>query len=567
MNGYFPSEEDLSNLCTSNCLSSLQDLRSQQIEGCTAEDSITTGGLGFPPTLTLDQLIFTYHYICIKDESSKFCAPQIENWLNSSTGMTAAQNCSTCFLGTLQTELDSYFGYNEELAEEFSSLTSSCSKTNYPVTSPPVYTVVPSATASISVTSTVSSISSSATPTADCAEHYTIQAGDTCYSISTKFNSSTHELLYKNDLPAYCAGFPSTGTALCIPEACDIYTVQEDDTCYSIMVAHDYAFTVTQLISWNPNINRECSNVNQLVGSQICLSFEKGAAPTVSSSAAITIAPIPTSLADGTNTRCAEYHQVATNETCSLITVKMGISPLDFYFLNPEVNSTSCNNLIPGESYCVKAVGDINTYSGYGGVSQTKCIHHGTVASSCLATTTLPTDTYWDFPSVMNATSTSTSMAAYTTLSIASGTVSNCAQYEQYYDPGVNRSNTVNTCDYIAYFIGITVDELLQLNPSLTYNDSNPSACSLQKGYRYCSPTTIGVTHSASTGITTPTPTQSGMVRNCNKFYDVVKGDGCYDIAAANSISLNDFYKWNIGVKNDCSGLQPDFYVCVGLSG
>ncbi|CAI7601413.1 unnamed protein product [Penicillium discolor] len=330
MNGYFPSEQDLNNLCTSNCLSSLQDLRSQQIQGCTAEDIITTGGQEFPPTLTLDQLIFTYNYTCIKDESSKFCAPQIENWLNSSTGMTAAQNCSTCFLGTLQTELGSYFGYDDELAEEFSSLTSSCSKTNYPVTSPPVYTVVHSATASVSIASTVSSVSSSATPTVDCAEDYTIQPGDTCYSISTKFNSSTHGLLYRNNLPAYCIGFPSPGTSLCIPETCDIYTVQGDDTCYSIMVAHEYAFTVTQLISWNPNLNRECSNINQLVGSQICLSFEEGAAPAISSSTAITTAPVPTDLANGTNTRCAKYHQVATNETCSAMTVKMGIttSPL-----------------------------------------------------------------------------------------------------------------------------------------------------------------------------------------------------------------------------------------------
>ncbi|KAJ5036790.1 hypothetical protein NUH16_004669 [Penicillium rubens] len=499
--------------------------------------------------------------------------------------MTAAQNCSTCFLSTLQTELNSYFGYDEELAEDFSSLTSSCSKTNYPFTSPSVYTVVPSATASISVTSTLSSVSSSATTaTADCAEHYTIQEGDTCYSISTKFNSSTHELLYRNSLPAYCAGFPSAGTALCIPEACDIYTVQEDDTCYSIMVAHDYAFTVTQLISWNPNINRECSNVNQLIGSQICISFEKGATPTVSLSAAITTAPVPTDLAGGTNTRCAEYHQVATNETCSLVTVKMGISLIDFYFLNPEVNSTSCNNLIPGESYCVKAVGDVNTYSGYEGISQTKCIFNGTIASSCLATTILPTDTYWEFPSAMNATSTPTSVPAYTTLPVASGTVSKCAQYEPYYDPGANRSNTVNTCDYIAYFVGITVDELLQLNPSLSYNSSNPSACSFQKGYRYCvrslngtasgttssptsqSTTTISGTTSASTGIATPTPTQSGMVSNCNKFYDVVNDDGCYNIAAANSIALDDFYTWNPAVKTDCSGLQPDFYVCVGVT-
>ncbi|CAI7636891.1 unnamed protein product [Penicillium crustosum] len=332
MNGYFPSEQDLSNLCTSNCLSSLQDLRSQQIQGCTAEDIITTGGQAFPPTLTLDQLIFTYNYTCIKDESSKFCAPQIENWLDFSTGMTASQNCSTCFLGTLQIQLGSYFGYDDELDEEFSSLTSSCSKTKYSVTSPPVYTVVHPATASISIASTVSSVSSSAIPTVNCAEDYTIQAGDTCYSISTKFNSSTHALHYGNDLPAYCVSFPSPGTSLCIPETCGIYTVQWGDTCYSIMVAYDYAFTVTQLISWNPNLNRGCSNINQLVGSQICLSSEKGATPTISSSTAITTAPIPTDLTNGTNTRCAKYHQVATNETCSSVTTKMGINPVDFTF-------------------------------------------------------------------------------------------------------------------------------------------------------------------------------------------------------------------------------------------
>ncbi|KAJ5976984.1 hypothetical protein N7501_000326, partial [Penicillium viridicatum] len=415
------------------------------IEGCTAEDIITTGGQDFPPTLTLDQLIFTYNYTCIKDyRSSKFCAPQIEDWLNSSTGMTAAQNCSTCFLSTLQTELGSYFGYNDELAEEFPSLTSICSKTNYPVTSPPV-------------------------------------------------------LLYKNNLPAYCVGFPSAGTSLCIPETCDIYTVQWDDTCYSIMVAHDCAFTVTQLISWNPNLNRECSNMNQLVGSQICLSFEKGAAPTISSSTAITTAPVPTNLANGTNTRCAKYHQVAINETCSLMTVKMGINP-------SQLNQLQQLGTV--ESYCVKAVGDISTYSGYGGTSHTKCIHKGTIASSCLATTTLPTDTYWDFPLPVNATSMSTSVSVYTTLPAASGTVSSCVQYEQYYKPGPKRSNTINSCDYITHFIGITVDELLQLNPSLSYNDSNPRNCSLQKGYRYC----VRRLNDTASGTTSSLTSESGTL-------------------------------------------------------
>ncbi|KAJ5476149.1 hypothetical protein N7475_001878 [Penicillium sp. IBT 31633x] len=90
-----------------------------------------------------------------------------------------------------------------------------------------------------------------------------------------------------------------------------------------------------------------------------------------------------------------------------------------------------------------------------------KGISNGTIASSCLATITLPTDTYWEFPSAMDATSTSTSVRTYTTLPVASGTVSNCAQYAQYCDPGANRPNTVNTYDYIADFYGIIVDELV----------------------------------------------------------------------------------------------------------
>ncbi|MBE3045335.1 LysM peptidoglycan-binding domain-containing protein [Candidatus Bathyarchaeota archaeon] len=32
-------------------------------------------------------------------------------------------------------------------------------------------------------------------------------------------------------------------------------------------------------------------------------------------------------------------------------------------------------------------------------------------------------------------------------------------------------------------------------------------------------------------------------------------GDGCYDIADAHGIALDDFYIWNPAVNDDCSGL------------
>jgi LysM repeat protein len=77
--------------------------------------------------------------------------------------------------------------------------------------------------------------------------------------------------------------------------------------------------------------------------------------------------------------------------------------------------------------------------------------------------------------------------------------------------------------------------------------------------------TTTTAPTSTATVFPTPTPIQDGMVANCGKFYFVQPGDGCWDLAAEEGIALGDFYAWNPAVKDDCSGLQAEVYVCVGL--
>lgn len=67
VNGYFPTESDLNLVCTTDCITSLQSLREDQLDKCTTSDTIVTGGLSYPPTLSLDLLIFTYNYTCLKD--------------------------------------------------------------------------------------------------------------------------------------------------------------------------------------------------------------------------------------------------------------------------------------------------------------------------------------------------------------------------------------------------------------------------------------------------------------------------------------------------------------------
>lgn len=239
--------------------------------------------------------------------------------------------------------------------------TSRCQAPNYSFTSPAPYTAsqtaaATSATSSPTATSAVSS----------CPTSYTIQAGDSCNTISIAHNVSTFDLLYKNGLEGYCSHFPAAGKELCLPDQCEIYTVQENNTCYQITQASKNAFSISQLVSWNPNLNRDCSNIGQMVGMQICISFpgESGSAPV--STPPTKIAPVPPNTAVGTNTNCSRYYNVSTGDYCSYITIQENISLLDFYFLNPEINTTDCNNLLLGESYCVAPVGSISTYPGYG---------------------------------------------------------------------------------------------------------------------------------------------------------------------------------------------------------
>lgn len=61
----------------------------------------------------------------------------------------------------------------------------------------------------------------------------------------------------------------------------------------------------------------------------------------------------------------AKYYTVFSGDSCASISLANGISLSNFYFLNPTINST-CGNLWTNYAYCVEAVGNIETYSGYG---------------------------------------------------------------------------------------------------------------------------------------------------------------------------------------------------------
>ncbi|CAM1509828.1 Fc.00g001630.m01.CDS01 [Cosmosporella sp. VM-42] len=145
------------------------------------------------------------------------------------------------------------------------------------------------------------------------------------------------------------------------------------------------------------------------------------------------------------------------------------------------------------------------------------------------------------------------------------------------------------TCKGMAIVWHFTVAEFFAMNPSVgedcsklvlgtyyclsTYADGFPAGIPDWKPSTTATGSITATRTSGSestktatgTGIPTPSPVQTGMVKTCKSFYKVVKGDSCYDIAKDHQVSLKNFYLWNPAVKTDCSGLQSNEYVCIGI--
>lgn len=126
---------------------------------------------------------------------------------------------------------------------------------------------------------------------------------------------------------------------------------------------------------------------------------------------------------------------------------------------------------------------------------------------------------------------------------------------------------TDDGCYYLAAAKDISLSDFYSWNPAL-----NGDCSGLYPNYYVCvgvfSSTSATKTTTTTTGTApnnTPTPTQTGMDSGCKTFYLVQSGDECYDIATSYKITLDQFYSYNPAVGNDCSGLWPNCYVCIGL--
>ncbi|KAG6005151.1 hypothetical protein E4U21_000405 [Claviceps maximensis] len=640
--------EQLNTLCKSSCQNDLQSLRTSILRACTAaSDVMVPNKFAYPDrgsrrqtmlivvlqiaaSFLVDRFLYAASLSCLRETASgKYCDAVVADWANQ-PNYTTAQTCSQCELAIQQMQLSSPFGYSDTLAKAFADTTNSCGAANYQFATPTSYalnaTVFPSLPAACTG-----------------ADSYTIQQDDSCVTISRAKGVPTYQLITQNKLNLGCDNLPAVGQPLCLPagSTCRTYQLGLYETCETLMAS--WNATLAQVLAWNPMINSACSNMASWTGWYLCASSPSGTNIVGPGNVMTTPAPVPTDAQPQSNTRCGQWYYVEAGENCAAISLKFNLALSDFYFLNPQVD-ISCGNLWAKTSYCVKPVGNVETYPGY--------------TTTAAATTFTRPETTTDFvPSPVQT---------VPLLPRASGTISDCLIYENAFDATskVKDLSAVNTCSIWASFANVTIEQLVEWNPSLS-----AAKCELQAGNSYCiqkwqtppnaaalpydycvamnrtripdssvrpsdcscytnfriqdkanfncsmAPQLFGITvaeltrlnpwigsncdtgiwshltsdgyeqvcvlasdarptssptstasavPSTTTGAAPPAPTQPGTSKNCKKWHTVVSGDGCWSIANAAGIGLDEFYRMNTGVGSDCSALWLGYAVCIG---
>lgn len=303
-----------------------------------------------------------------------------------------------------------------------------------------------------------------------------------------------------------------------ISNCTDWFAPEVYNTCKSVLDLYELSFT--DFYNMNPSVGTDCSSL--AVGTYYCTStYPNGedpndywdgddSIPSVSSTGIIT----PTPTQSGMASNCNKFYDVHSDDGCSAIASSQHVDQSSFYKWNPAIK-TDCSGLQASVYVCI-----------------------GIITTSISTTASKPSTT--SKPPAGSTTPTPTQ----------SGMVKNC---NKFYDV-----HSGDGCSAIASSQKINLGSFYQWNPAVKTDCSG-----LQASVYVCVGT---ATTTTAAGITTPKPTQSGMVSGCNKFYNVHAGDGCSAIASSQKIAPSSLYKWNPAVKTDCSGLQASVYICIGVA-
>ncbi|WXC52157.1 hypothetical protein QX201_011816 [Fusarium graminearum] len=134
--------ETLSKVCHERYYTSLKEFRAKVVSACNTEmDAVAFKRKNtiFPPTYMVDLLLLSYEVYCYQDlDTGKFCDLQLAEWRNHRESDKPLR-CEDCLLGPQRVQLQAPIGYDQDDADKFHDLTSSCSATGYEYATPTQY--------------------------------------------------------------------------------------------------------------------------------------------------------------------------------------------------------------------------------------------------------------------------------------------------------------------------------------------------------------------------------------------------------------------------------------------
>ncbi|KAJ3957265.1 hypothetical protein N0V92_006176 [Colletotrichum tropicale] len=421
----------------------------------------------------------------------------------------------------------------------------------------------------------------------DCSGWHTVVSGDTCYSIEQQYGITEAEFLAWNPAVSsdcgtnfwpdysYCVRVGAPGPTMeGIANNCDAWhTVVSGDSCYSI--EQEYSITADQFFEWNPAVSTDCAT-NFWPDYSYCVGINENQGSTTSSVPSATVtstAAITSSTRTSVNTTttpystrypvtsfnltapytatalppqrtlsgqpsyCNAWHMVAGGQTCEDV-VNYYSNRLTFDQLleyNPTIGQ-DCSGLYTGWYICV------------GIQSQTSSrIEWYTSQTNFTAPASTP------YPGYV-----ATAVANYTASPQQTGIPTSCQNYYQ--------AQADDTCTTVLdVYDYITEEQFFSWNPAL-----NGDCLGLWSGYYYCvanfaAASDIPMPPTVTSGAS---PTATGTISTCEKWYITRVNDDCATVAAwFGTFSESDFISWNPSVGSSCANIQQDTYYCVGVPG
>ncbi|ETS82828.1 hypothetical protein PFICI_04704 [Pestalotiopsis fici W106-1] len=538
----------LDSLCTTTCSQSLLSFQQDVESTCGSAPYAFDETRNQTISSVVDPLVWAYNVACLSS-SNTFCYPAV---LNASSGLT---ECSDCLLQYEAAMLNSDYGRVRFDPDSFSTQLSSCgiAATSYPYTDPPA------------TSTTATGTSTTTAPTQTCTgTSYVVQSSDTCGSIAQANSIATDRFLSENSLDYNCTTL-KTGNTVCLGASCALYEVQPNDTCDSILA--DETFYLTQLLSWNPTIYADCSNLDSMVGREICISPPGSTTWDVQPQNITTSWNVTFVMPTTVFTTLPEQTSVPTYNTTYLAPT----TPINITTITATADPTAIESYVSLLVYCPISYND--TMDGWT-IPDLPDTCADALSSYCQppADATMPPSTSFDatcYPSYWDnlATATGTSVATTTTTSgppgpTQTGVASDCDAWYVVQDN--------DSCSGIVEMYGnFTLDQFYSWNPAVG------SSCQyLGVGYAVCigisdgsTSSTTGTTISATATTTTssaPSPIMPSTDPSCTSYYYVQNGDSCYDIEQEYDITADEFNKWNPYIGSDCANLWASEYICVG---